>query len=132
MHALLRTTAKSPDSLLLFWKIRSSIGPSISCCPIMVEDDFALGIFLLSPFDSDSRNFCIRSKHPVDIPTIGNDRRKLNAGAVSRDMIAREENVLPAVSESLPSYDDLIAKITKQDKGPSVGGKNAGSVSEAD
>jgi hypothetical protein len=39
---------------------------------------------------------------------------------------------LPAVSESLPSYDDLIAKITKQDKGPSVGGKNAGSVSEAD
>ena len=84
------------------------------------------------PVDSDSRNLCIRSKHPVDIPTIGNDRRNLNARAVSRDMIAREEKVLSAVSESLPSYDDLMAKITKQDKGPSVGGKNARFVSEDD
>jgi hypothetical protein len=123
MYALLRTTAKPPDSLLFFWRIRSLIGSPIPCCPITVA---------LSPFDSDSRNFCIRSKHPVDIPTIGKDRRKLNAGAVSRDMIAREEKVLAVVSGSLPSYDDLMAKITKQDKGPSVGGKNASSVSEAD
>jgi hypothetical protein len=65
----------------------------------------------------------------VDIPISGKLSRNSDAGEVSKDMIERDEKVLPSESGLEPLAMEFIAKITNVTKGPNIFDMYAASIS---
>ena len=61
-------------------------------------------------------------------PNHGRLSRNSDAAEVSREMIASDENVLPADSGLGPLAEELMAKITNVAKGPNIVGTKAAPI----